>query len=56
MDKNLRKNTKGATVLVQKSHRESTSQNDPVEPVYEGKESKPLKLNFVLIEIQDLFS
>ena len=47
MDKNLRKNTKGATILEPKSHRENTSRTDPAVTVYEGKETKPLKLDFV---------
>ena len=38
---------RGPQFLVQKSHRDSTSQNDPAETVYEGKETKSLKLDFV---------
>ena len=44
----FKKILKGAPrFLVQESHREGTSQNDPAETVYEGKETKSLKLDFV---------
>ena len=47
MDQYLRKIFKGATVLEQKSHRENKSRTDLAKTVYEGKETKPLKLDFV---------
>ena len=49
MEKNLRKYIKGGpTVLEGNLHRKITSQTDPAKIVYEGKKTKPLKLQFRL--------